>query len=94
MYDAENLGLSHFYSDENKGSRSEIRCSVIKSLITDSIASISLWSHNVEAVFCTCIMGVRMASRSLCRKFRLISCNPFRKRIFKNITDLGRGVLF
>ena len=41
-YDAENVGLSHFSSDENKGSQSiaEIRCSVIKPLITDSMASI------------------------------------------------------
>ena len=43
-YDAENVGLSHFSSDENKGSQSiaEIRCSVIKPLIADSMASISL----------------------------------------------------
>ena len=44
IYDAENKGLSHFPSDENKGLKSiaEIRCSVIKSLITDSMASIRL----------------------------------------------------
>ena len=44
IYDAENKGLSHFHSDENKGLKSiaEIRCSVIKSLITDSMASIRL----------------------------------------------------
>ena len=43
-YDAENKGLSYFPSDENKGLKSiaEIRCSVIKSLITDSMASIRL----------------------------------------------------
>ena len=43
-YDVENVGLSHFSSDENKGSQliAEIRCSVIKPLITDSMASISL----------------------------------------------------
>ena len=42
IYDMENKGLSHFSSDENKGLQSiaEIRCSVIKSLITDSMASI------------------------------------------------------
>ena len=40
MYDMENVGLSYFSSDENKGSQStgEIRCSVIKPLITDSMA--------------------------------------------------------
>ena len=44
MYDAENVGLSHFSSDENKGSQSiaEICCSVIKPLITDSMVSIRL----------------------------------------------------
>ena len=44
IYDAENKGLSYFPSDENKGLKSiaEIRCSVIKSLITDSMASIRL----------------------------------------------------
>ena len=44
MYDAENVGLSHFSSDENKGSQSiaEIRCSVIKLLATDSMAPIKL----------------------------------------------------
>ena len=49
IYDAENKGLSYFPSDENKGLKSiaEIRCSVIKSLITDSMAC---WSHNVEVV--------------------------------------------
>ena len=43
-YDEENVGLSHFSSDKNKGSQSiaEIRCLVIKPLITDSMASISL----------------------------------------------------
>ena len=42
IYDAENKGLSYFPSDENKGLKSiaEIRCSVIKSLITGSMASI------------------------------------------------------
>ena len=42
IYDAENKGLGYFSSDENKGLKSiaEIRCSVIKSLITGSIASI------------------------------------------------------
>ena len=41
MYDAENVGLNHFSSDENKGLQSiaEIRCSVIKS---DSMVSIRL----------------------------------------------------
>ena len=34
-----------------------------------------------------------MASRSFCRKFWFISSNCFRKRIFKNITVLGRAVL-
>ena len=45
----ENKGLSHFPSDENKELKliAEICCSVIKSLITDSMA----WSHNVEVVF-------------------------------------------
>ena len=40
MYDVENVGLSHFSSDENKWSQSiaEICCSVIKPLITDSMA--------------------------------------------------------
>ena len=44
IYDAENKGLGYFPSDENKGLKSiaEIRCSVIKSLITDSMASIRL----------------------------------------------------
>ena len=44
IYDAENKGLSYFPSDKNKGLKSiaEIRCSVIKSLITDSMASIRL----------------------------------------------------
>ena len=44
IYDAENKGLSHFPSDENKGLKSiaEIHCSVIKSLITDSMALIRL----------------------------------------------------
>ena len=44
IYDAENKGLSYFPSDENKGLKSiaEICCSVIKSLITDSMASIRL----------------------------------------------------
>ena len=44
MYDAENVGLGHFYSDENIGSQSiaEICCSVIKPFITDSMASITL----------------------------------------------------
>ena len=44
IYDAENKGLGYFSSDENKGLKSiaEIRCSVIKSLITDSMASIRL----------------------------------------------------
>ena len=39
-YDAKNVELSHFSSDKNKGSQSiaEIRCSVIKPLITDSMA--------------------------------------------------------
>ena len=42
IYDTENKGLSYFPSDENKGLKSiaEIRCSVIKSLITGSMASI------------------------------------------------------
>ena len=42
IYDAENKGLSYFSSDENKRLKSiaEIRCSVIKSLITGSMASI------------------------------------------------------
>ena len=42
IYDAENKGLGYFSSDENKGLKSiaEIRCSVIKSLITGSMASI------------------------------------------------------
>ena len=41
IYDAENKGLTY---DENKGLKSiaEIRYSVIKSLITDSMASIRL----------------------------------------------------
>ena len=47
MYDAENVGLSHFSSDENKGLQpfatiAEIRCSVIKPLNTDSMVSIKL----------------------------------------------------
>ena len=44
IYDAENKGLSHFPSDENKGLKliAEIHCSVIKSLITDSMALIRL----------------------------------------------------
>ena len=44
IYDAENKGLSHFPRDENKGLKliAEIRCSVIKSLITDSMALIRL----------------------------------------------------
>ena len=44
IYDAENKGLGYFSSDENKGLKSiaEIRCSVIKSLITGSMASIRL----------------------------------------------------
>ena len=44
IYDAENKGLSHFSSNKNKGLKSiaEIRCSVIKSLVTDSMASIRL----------------------------------------------------
>ena len=44
IYDAENKGLRYFPSDENKGLKSiaEIRCSAIKSLITDSMASIRL----------------------------------------------------
>ena len=44
IYDAENIGLSDFSNDENKGLKSiaEIRCSVIKPLITDSMASIRL----------------------------------------------------
>ena len=42
MYDAENVGLSHFSSDENK--IAEIRCSVIKPLITDSMVSIRLFT--------------------------------------------------
>ena len=44
IYDVENKGLGHFPSDENKGLKSiaEIRCSVIKSLITDSMALIRL----------------------------------------------------
>ena len=44
IYDVENKGLSYFSSDENKGLKSiaEIRCSVIKSLITDSMVSIRL----------------------------------------------------
>ena len=44
VYDAENKGLSHFPSNENKGLKliAEIRCSVIKSLITDSMALIRL----------------------------------------------------
>ena len=41
IYDAENIGLSYFSSDENKG---------LKSLITHSMASIRL-VHNVELVF-------------------------------------------
>ena len=43
-YDVENVGFSHFSSDENKGLQSiaEIHCSVIKPLITDSMISISL----------------------------------------------------
>ena len=43
MHGAENVGLSYFASDENKGSQSiaEIRCSVIKT-ITDSMVSIRL----------------------------------------------------
>ena len=42
IYDAENKGLSYFFSDEIKGLKSiaEISCSVIKSLITGSMASI------------------------------------------------------
>ena len=44
MYDAENIGLSHFSSDENKGLQliAEIRCSALKPLITDGMASIRL----------------------------------------------------
>ena len=44
MYDAENKGRSYFPSDENIGLKliAEIRCSVIKSLVTDSMASIRL----------------------------------------------------
>ena len=44
IYDTENKGFNHFPSDENKGLKSiaEIRCSVIKPLITDSIMSIRL----------------------------------------------------
>ena len=44
IYDAENIGFSSFSSDENKGLESiaEIRCSVIKPFITDSMASITL----------------------------------------------------
>ena len=44
IYDVENKGLCYFPSDENKGLKSiaEICCSVIKSLITDSMASIRL----------------------------------------------------
>ena len=43
-YDTENKGLTHFSSDENKGLKSiaEICYSVIKPLITDSMASIRL----------------------------------------------------
>ena len=69
IYDTENKGLSHFFSDENKGLKSiaEIRCSVIKSLITHSMASIRL------------VTGIYMASWSLWRMFWLISSNPFRK---------------
>ena len=42
-YDAKNKDLSHFPSND-KGLKSiaEIRCSVIKSLITDNMASIRL----------------------------------------------------
>ena len=38
IYDVENIGLSHFSSNENKVLKSiaEIRCSVIKPLITHS----------------------------------------------------------
>ena len=44
MYDAENVGLSHFSSDENKGLQliAEIRCSALKSLITGGMVSIRL----------------------------------------------------
>ena len=44
IYDVENKGLSYFPSNENKGLKSiaKIRCSVIKSLITDSMASIRI----------------------------------------------------
>ena len=51
IYDAENKGLTHFSSDENKGLQSiaEIRCSVIKPLITDNLASIRP-ATNVEVV--------------------------------------------
>ena len=44
IYDAENKEFSHFSSDKNKGLKSitEMRCSVIKPLITDSTASIRL----------------------------------------------------
>ena len=44
IYDGENKGLSHFSSNENEGLQSiaEIRCPVIKPLITDSMASIRL----------------------------------------------------
>ena len=41
------------FSDENKGLKSiaKIRCSVIKSFIADSMASIRLVTYNVEVVF-------------------------------------------
>ena len=52
IYDTENKGFSHFSSDENKGLKSiaEIRCSALKPLITDGMASIRLVPH-VEATF-------------------------------------------
>ena len=65
--DMENVGLSHFCSDENKGLQSiaEICCSVYNHLLQ------TVCAHNVEAVFCTCTMVVCVASRS--REFMLIS---------------------
>ena len=44
MYDTENVVLSHFSSDKNTGLQSiaEIRCSALKPLIIDGMASIRL----------------------------------------------------
>ena len=62
LSDAENKGLSHFSSDENKGLESiaEIRCSVMQPLITDGMYGVN--KTGLEVVF---THAPRMASLSL-----------------------------